>query len=72
MSNLLTEAKDIIATNKTGQAARDFMSSGQRDALADDYAVDNQFLSAAHFHSDADRRKEFERLFRENIRPKNI
>ena len=55
MNDLVTQAKDIIGNNKTEKAARDSMSSGQRDALADDYAADNQFLSASHFHSDAER-----------------
>ena len=72
MNHLLAEAKEIFANNKSDKAAKDFMSSRQRDALADDYAADNQFLSASHFHSDAESRKEFERLFRENIAPKNI
>ncbi len=55
MNRLLTEAKEIFANHKSDKAARDSMSSGQRDALADDYAADNQFLSASHFHSDAER-----------------
>ncbi len=71
MNDLVTQAKAIIGNNKTEKASRDFMTSGQRDALADDYAGRKQFLSASHFHSDADKRKEFERLFWENIKPKS-
>ena len=71
MNNLLTEAKLILASNKSDKAARDFMTGEQREALAEDYASRKQFLSASHFTSDAAKRNEFERLFRENIRPKN-
>jgi len=71
MNNLLTEAKLIITNNKTGQAARDFMTTDQRNALAEDYASRKHFLSASHFHSDANRRKEFEELFWENMKPKS-
>jgi hypothetical protein len=47
MNNLLTEAKLIIGNNKTEKAARDFMTTGQREALSDDYA-------ARKHHSKAD------------------
>ncbi len=70
MNNLVREAQAILASNRTDKAARDFMSTEQRDAFAEDFASRKQFLSASHFHSDADKRKEFERLFRENITPK--
>ncbi len=71
MNDLVTQAKDIIGSNKTEKAARDFMTTGQRDALAEDYASRKQFLSASHFHSDAEKRAEFGRLFWEHIKPKN-
>ncbi len=70
MKNLLTEAKILLAGNRTDKAARDFMTAPQRDALAEDYASRKQFLSASHFHSDAEKRTEFEQLFWENIRLK--
>lgn len=69
MNNFLTEAKHILASNKTVQAAKDFMTTEQRDALADDYAARKQFLSASHFHSDAGKRKDFEELFWEKMKP---
>ncbi|MDQ3712207.1 MAG: hypothetical protein M3388_08325 [Acidobacteriota bacterium] len=71
MNDLLTEAKLIIANNKSEKAARDFMTTEQRNALAEDYAANNQFLSASHFTPDAENRKEFERLFWEDVKPKN-
>ena len=71
MNNLLTEAKIIFANNKTDKPARDFMTTEQRGALADDYAARKQFLSASHFTSDVEKGKEFERLFWESIKPKN-
>lgn len=71
MSNLLNEAKQIISNNRSDKAAKDFMTNAQRDALADDFAAKKQFLSASHFASDAEKRKEFERLFWENITRKN-
>ncbi len=71
MNELLTEAKLLLASNRTDKAARDFMSASQRDALAEDYANRKQFLSASHFHSNSEQRKEFERLFWENIKLKN-
>ncbi len=69
MNNLLTEAKLLLANNRTDKASRDLMTIEQRDALADDYASGKQFLSASHFHSNTEQRKEFERLFWENIKP---
>lgn len=71
MNNLLNEAKLIIANNKTEKAARDFMTNEQRTAIAEDYANQKHFLSAAHFTPDADQRIEFERLFQVYMRPKN-
>jgi len=71
MNDLLTEARDIIANNKTEKAARDFMTTEQRDAMTDDYAAKNQFLSASHYTPDPEKRKELERLFWEDLRPKN-
>jgi hypothetical protein len=71
MNNPLAEAKLILANNKLDQAARSFMSTEQREALAEDYAANNQLLSASHFTPDEEKRKEFERLFWEDIRPKN-
>jgi hypothetical protein len=71
MNDLLTEAKQIIGNNRTEKAARDLMTAGQRDALAADFASKKQFLSASHFTTDAEKRKEFEQLFWENIKPKN-
>ena len=71
MNDLLNEAKQILGSNRSDKAAKDFMTTAQRDALADDFASKQQFLSASHFASDAERRKEFERLFWENIKPKN-
>ena len=69
MNNLLTEAKLILASNKSDKAARDFMITDQRNAMAEGYAAKKQFLSASHFHSDADRTQEFKRMFWENISP---
>jgi hypothetical protein len=63
MNDLLNEAKQIIGSNRTDKAAKDFMTTAQRDALAADFASKQQFLSASHFASDAEKRKEFERLF---------
>ena len=71
MNELLKQAKEILAANKTDKAASSFMTNEQRDVLAEDYASRKQFLSASHFTPDAEKRKEFERLFWENIRPKN-
>ncbi len=71
MNNILTEAKLLLANNRTDKASRDLMTTEQRDALADDYARDKHFLSASHFHSNTEQRKEFERLFWENIKLKN-
>jgi hypothetical protein len=71
MNNLLNEAKLIIATNRTEKAHRDFMTTEQRTAIAEDYASQKHFLSAAHFTPDADKRIEFEELFQEYMRPKN-
>ncbi len=69
MNELLCEAKLLLANNRTVKAAKDLMTKEQRDALADDYASGKQFLSASHFHSNTEQRKEFERLFWENIKP---
>ncbi len=71
MNDLLNEAKAILASNKTDQAARDFMTTEQRNAITEDYAARKQFLSASHFTPAAEKRKEFERLFWESITPKN-
>lgn len=71
MNDLIKQARDIIGSNKTEKAARDFMSNDQRDALAEDFASRKQFLSASHFHSNVEKRKEFERIFWENMKPKN-
>ncbi len=71
MSNLVTEARHILASNKTVQASKDFMSTEQRDALAEDFASKKQFLSASHFHSDAEKRKDFEELFWKKMTPIN-
>jgi hypothetical protein len=71
MNNFLTEAKAILSSNRSDKAARDFMTNDQRTALAEDYAGKKQFLSASHFTPDADKQKEFERLFRESLKPKN-
>jgi len=70
-NNPLTEAKQIIRNNRTGKAARDLLTTLQREAITEDFASKKQFLSASHFTPDADKRKEFERLFWEQIRPKN-
>ncbi len=70
MNNLLKEAREIISNNKTDKAARSFMTDEQREALAEDYAANNQFLSASHFTPDTEKRREFERLFWEDIKPK--
>jgi len=71
MNDLVTQAKLIIGSNKTKQAARDFMTTEQREALAEDFASRKEFLSASHFTPDAEKTREFERLFWENIMPKN-
>jgi hypothetical protein len=71
MNDLLNEAKQIMGGNRSDKAAKDFMTNEQRDALAADFASKKQFLSASHFASNAEKRKEFERLFWENIKPKN-
>jgi len=43
------------------------MTTEQLEALAEDYAAQNQFLStASHFTPDAEERTEFERLFWED------
>jgi hypothetical protein len=70
MNNLLTEAKQILASNKSNQAAKEFMTTEQRDAITEDYAGRKQFLSASHFTPDAEKGKEFERLFWESVKPK--
>ena len=69
MKNLLTEAQQFLASNKSDQAAREFMTTEQRDVLTEDYAARKQFLSASHFTPD--KRKKFERLFWESIKPKH-
>ncbi len=69
MNNLLTEAQQILASNKSDQAARELMTTEQRDAITEDYAARKQFLSASHFTPDAEKKKEFERLFWANIKP---
>ncbi len=71
MNNFLTEAQQILASNKSNQAAKDFMTTEQRNALAEDFATKKQFLSASHFHSDAEKRKDFEELFWEKMKPNN-
>lgn len=71
MNDLLTEAKLVAASNRTEKVSRDLMTTGQRDAMAEDYASRKQFLSASHYTPDAEKRKEFERLFWENARPKD-
>ncbi len=71
MNELLAQAKEILGSNKTDQAARSFMTNEQRDVLAEDYASRKEFLSASHFTPDAEKRKEFERLFWESMKPKN-
>lgn len=71
MNELLNQAKEILVSNRAEKAARDFMTVEQREALADDYASRKQFLSAAHFTSDAEKRKEFEEQFQEYMKPKN-
>ena len=71
MNNLLTEAKLILSGNKSEKAARDFMTTEQRDAMAEDYAERKQFLTASHFTPDAEKRKEFERIFWESMKPVN-
>jgi hypothetical protein len=71
MNELLKQAKEILAANKTDKAASSFMTNEQREVLAEDFASRKQFLSASHFTPDAEKRKEFERLFWENIRSKN-
>ena len=58
-------------TKETVRDVIDFMTKEQREALANDYASRKQFLSASHFAPDAKKRKEYERLFWENIIPKN-
>lgn len=70
MSDSLTEAKHLLASNRTEKAARDFMTTEQRDALAENFASRKQFLSASHFTACADKRKEFEQIFWENINQK--
>ena len=70
MNNFLTEARQIQAANKTVQASKDFMTTEQRTAIAEDYASQKHFQSAAHFTPDADKRIEFERLFQEYMEPK--
>jgi len=72
MNNLLTEAQQILASNKSSQAAKEFMTTEQRDAITEDYAGRKQFLSASHFTPDAEKKKEFERLFWEHIKSKNL
>jgi hypothetical protein len=72
MNDLLTEAKLIIANNKNENAARDLMSNEQRAAIAENYANQKQFSSAAYFTPDADKKIEFERLFVEYMLPKII
>lgn len=63
MSNHLTEARTILATNKSDQAARESMTFDQRNAISEDYAGRKQFLSAAHFAPDKEKSAEFARLF---------
>lgn len=70
MSDLLIKAKLIISNNRTDKPARDAMTTDERRAVAEDYAVNNHFLSAAHFTPDANRKTEFERLFRESLQKK--
>ena len=71
MNELLKQAKEILMTKETVRDAIDFMTKEQREALANDFASRKQFLSASYFAPNAKKRKEYERLFWENIIPKN-
>lgn len=51
MNDLLTEAKLIIANNKTENAARDLIKNEQRAAIAEDYANRKQFFVCGIFHA---------------------
>lgn len=70
MDKLLIEAKKILSGNRTDQAARNFMTPEQRNALAADFAAKKQFLSASHFATDAEQTKEFERMFWDSLKLK--
>lgn len=70
MTDLLKEAREIISNNKTDKASRDFMTTEQRNALAEDYAAKSQFQTAAHFSPDNEKRVKFEQLFQEYMKPK--
>jgi hypothetical protein len=70
MNDLLTEAKQIIANNRTDKAARDLLTTEQREVITEDFLSRKEFLSASHFTPSAEKRQEFERLFWEHIRRK--
>ena len=70
MNDLLTEAKQIIANNRTDKAVRDLLTTAQREVITEDFASRKEFLSASHFTPDAEKRKEFEDLFWEHIKRK--
>jgi thioredoxin-like negative regulator of GroEL len=71
MNDLLTEAKQVIAHNRTDKAARDLLTIAQREVVTEDFASRKEFLSASHFTPDAEKKQEFERLFWEHIRRKD-